>query len=292
MTHRIRSLLPSIGLGLLMLLSAFLAEAAGTRAEVRQSVENSMLVTGTVDIGIDGAVTGHSIDRPEKLPRVVLDLVVRTVPAFRFEPVLVNGKTVHARAKMGLRVVARQQDDGNFSLRLASADFGADKPIEGEEVVAKRMKPPVYPAAAYTANITGTVYLVIKVDREGKAEQVLVEQTNLTVLGNDRQMTRAREILEGASIAAARDWRFVIPTKGTAAMDDHWSVRVPVAFSLWSGPTSVATPYGKWRAYVPGPKQRVPWISDEENRRNPDALVAGVATRVGSGPKLLTPVGG
>ena len=48
---------------LALLASVFAADAAGTKADVRETVENSMLVTGTIDIGIDGAAIGHQRNR-------------------------------------------------------------------------------------------------------------------------------------------------------------------------------------------------------------------------------------
>jgi hypothetical protein len=72
-------------------------------------------------------------------------------------------------------------------------------------------------------------------------------------------------------------------------------VRVPASFALCDSRSecgkTMEPAYGTWETYVPGPKKSVPWLSDEQNRHNPDAMVAGTAQPVGSGPKLLTPLG-
>ncbi len=300
MTHRIRSLLPSIGLGLLLLLSASLAEAGGTAMAVRKTVENSMLVTGTIDIAPDGTTAAHSLDQPEKLPEFVRDLAAKATKGFRFEPVLVDGKPVRARAKMGLRVVATKQDNGDYRMRIASASFGDETKVKGEDVTSSpaMMAPPAYPMSAVASGITGTVYVIVKVDRTGAVQQAAVEQTNLTVVGNGRVMEQGRAILEKSSLVAARKWRFDVPVKGEQATQPFWSVRVPVDYQLHesgsrdSSKEELATPYGKWRAYVPGPRNRIPWISEDENRVSPDALVSGAPHTVGRGPKLLTPLKG
>lgn len=279
-----------IGFGLLLLVLAFVATAGGNRAAVRKTVENSTLVTGSIDIGTDGAVQGYRIDQKEKFADGVLAFVDAAVRSMRFEPVVVDGKVVNARARMGLRLVAREADNGEYRLRLGSASFGDEKLVEGESVTSRKMTPPSYPPAAYRSNVTGTVYLVVKVDSQGAVQDVAVEQTNLTVLGTERQMEVGRGLLERASMEAARKWAFKVPTRGEEAGKSYWSVRVPVDFLMEDDPDPHAS-YGSWRAYVPGPRHPVSWLSDEENRQSPEAMLAGTANLVGSGPKLLTPLG-
>ena len=70
--------------------------------------------------------------------------------------------------------------------------------------------------------------------------------------------------------------------------DDYWVVRVPVVFSL-DGARDAKTAYGRWEAYVPGPRNPNPWKQgDEGSAFSPDALVPGQAYLAGSGLKLLT----
>ena len=279
----------------LVLLACAFASHAATRAEIRKSAEMSMLVTGTIDIEKDGSVQHYQLDQADKLPPGVVQLLSKAVPAWRFEPVQVDGAVVRARAKMGVRVIAMQRGDGNYSLRIGSASFGEEGGLKDEVVtVAGELTPPRYPRDAVMSGVQGTVYLVVKVGRDGSVVDVTDEQVNLTVVGNERQMRDARELLAKAAIVAGRKWRFTPPTKGPDAQDDYWLLRVPTAFLLCEDPGNCKSgkpDYGTWSAYIPGPKNSVPWISEEQNRMNPDALMAGVAQPVGSGPKLLTPVG-
>lgn len=296
MTARLRALrpfLPVIGLGLLMLLASGLAESASSRAGIRKTVENSMLVTGTIDIGADGTTTGHALDQPDKLPPVVRELVAKAATGFRFEPVLVEGKPAPVRAKMGLRVVATRVDSGDYRLRVASASFDDDRAVKGEDVTSLHVVPPAYPPAAYRSGVAGTVYTVVKIDATGAVVDVAVEQTNLTVTGSEWIMAQARALLEKSAIDAARKWRFDVPTRGPKAAQASWSMRLPIDYILQDGAAGdPATPYGKWQSYVPGPRNHIPWISEDDNRARPDALVAGAAHPVGDGPKLLTPLPG
>jgi len=274
---------------LALLAGAFVAHAGGLRSDVRKTAEKSMLVTGTIDIGTDGVPFGHRLDQPEQLPDFVRKFVSEAVTFMRFVPVQVDGKVVNARAKMGVLVVARQLDNGNYQLRVGSASFGDDGP-EDQRVIKSMLTPPSYPTAAFTSNISGTTYVVVKIGRQGTVEDVAVEQTNLTSLGNELQMQRGRRLLERAVIAAAREWQFKIPTQGETADDPFWSVRVPVDFEIERGPAR-ENDYGIWHTYIPGPKQHVPWISEEENRQSPEALVAGGVYQVGRGPRLIKPLG-
>ena len=181
-------------------------------------------------------------------------------------------------------------------MHIGGASFGEASGAKGETVTAADMlKPPKYPTGAWVAGVEGTVYLVLKVGRDGKVAEAIDEQVNLYVLGNEQQMHGARKSLAKAAMAAGRNWRFNPPTAGPLVGEEFWSVRVPVDFALCDSRSEcgkkVETAYGAWKAYIPGPKNNVPWISDEQNRQNPDAVAAGEIRPVGSGPKLLTPLG-
>lgn len=280
-------------LGAMALASSTTAFAATSTALVRKSVEMSMLVTGTIDIGADGSVIKYSLDQPDKLPPAVKALAEQGVPSWRFEPVMVDGEVVSARAKMGLRVVANKQDNGNYTVGIRSTSFGDEGGAKGETVTAVKMAPPRYPEAAYMSGVQGTVYLILKIGRNGKVEDLQSQQVNLRVLGNASQMQRARDLLARAATTGAKGWTFAPPTKGAAVAEPFWSLRVPVNFELLdAGETkSKAEAYGGWQAYVPGPHTEASWTNDEEAKTSPDALVAdGSAYPVGKGPRLLTPL--
>ncbi len=284
-----------------LVLCAFVASTSTSTsagvAQVRKQVEMSLLATGVIDIDQDGTVSAHVLDQPDKLPPAVVELLGKAIPQWRFEPVEADGKVVKARTRMTVRVAANKQDDGSYQVRVNSASFSGTQDNEAGETIAVdgKMTPPRYPMQAAMAGIQGTVYLVLKIDRQGRVEEVVEEQTNLTWLGNEREMEQARSILARAAKSAASKWRYKPPTRGEQADDPHWSVRVPVEFALCDSPRecgqSTSEPYGVWQAYIPGPKNSVPWISDEDNGQSPDALVAGGAYPVGAGPRLLTRLG-
>ncbi|WP_226467620.1 energy transducer TonB [Luteimonas panaciterrae] len=276
--------------GLCLLFMAFMAVAGVSRKEVLQQMELSLLVTGSVDIEPDGHVSAYVVDQPEKLPGGVRELIAKNVPKWRFEPILVDGKAVSARAKMSLHVVAKRVDDDRFDATIDAANFGTGEQVPGVDLTVKEMKPPKYPKWAVMNGFKGTVYLVLRVDRQGAVEDVVVEQVNLRTAGTPKQMELGRNHLSRAALDAAKAWTFVPPTKGENAKQESWSIRVPVDYSLEGEDRTQK--YGRWQAYIPGPRQGIPWDTGEDgNASSPDALADGDIYMIGAGPRLLTPLG-
>jgi hypothetical protein len=282
------------------------AQASGV-AEVRKRVEASMLVTGRVTITPEGTVGGWQIDRREELPEAVANVIDAAAPGWRFESIEVDGKPAHGSARMSLLMVAERLDAERFRVSIRDGYFGRDAVRQAERAGRKRdsnddapvddqvsgvkMRAPSYPPQALDAGASGTVYLVVRVGRSGRVEEAAVEQVNLRVLGSEREMARMRDVLAKPALAAARNWEFRPPTRGESAGDSTWTVRVPVDYRI-NGDTMAR--YGRWEAYVPGPRTPVPWHLEslEEFDIAPDTLVAGEVHQVGTALKLLGPLEG
>lgn len=273
-------------IGLALLAFAGFAMASGT-AEVRKQVEASMLLTGTIDIEPDGSVAGYDIVDADKVPDYVLANVAKQVPHWRFEPVLVDGRAVRARSPMNIRMLAMPAGD-DMLVSIASASFGEYDPEATDRVTSVSLRPPRYPLNVLQLGGQGDVYLLVKVGRDGNVLDVAAEQVNLRVIGNPRQMESMRESLANAAIRAARSWTFRPPSAGDGIDEPHWVVRVPVDFSVRD---QRQPGYGAWQGYVPGPRQRPDWITEDDGGN--DALVAGGVYPVGAtgGIRLLTPLG-
>lgn len=143
------------------------------------------------------------------------------------------------------------------------------------------------------ARVGGTVYLLIKLDEQGHAAEVAVEQTNLDTAGPDRSMDRWRSALERSSLAAAKQWEFTVPPPAAGQGPQTHVLRVPVRYSL-RGPGIIGKPrYGQWDIYIPGPRQLVPWLNDPAMLSDSaDALPDDGVFPVGSGLHLTTPLSG
>lgn len=265
---------------------AALAFADG-RAEVRKQVEASMLLTGSLDIDTDGAVATYRLKQADALPKAMLDVVDRRIRGWRFEPVVVDGRAVPVRSPMQLRLVTRQ-DGENYLLRIAGVTFLGEK---GESSYSRgKLRPPKYPPEAVYKGVGGTVYLVLRVGRDGAVEDVVAEQVNLRTIGTEREMTTFRDLLGSSAIKTARTWKFVFPTEGEDADAPFMSLRVPVDFIA---PDTRLEKAGKWQAYVPGPRQGVPWRNWDASLQAADAFASdGVYRDRPSGPRLLNGVDG
>ena len=277
---------------LILMVAVLLSPVLGAKTSmqaVRQSVELSTLATGTIEISSSGSVTRYTLDQPDKLMPAVKKIAADSIPGWKFEPVLEHGVPIAARAKMNLRFVARKLENNDYQIALKSAYFGDQRADRSESAGSKRMLPPKYPVDALRAGIEGTVYLALKLDRQGNVIDAIAEQTNLNVLGTERQMQQGRKLLADASLAAARGWKLDPPVAGEHASDPFRSVRVPVAYRIGSDPHQER--YGQWTAYVPGPRQDIPWAHDyDDARESPDTLLAGIVYQMGTGLKLLTPL--
>lgn len=266
--------------GAALLLMATVAQAGGP-GEVRKQVEASLLVTGSVDIERDGSVSGFALDHADRLPTGVRELADRTIPTWKFEPVMLQGASVKARARMSLRVVAKKVEQDRYDVTIKHASFGQTKP--GEHVTAGTMAPPKYPELAARSAVKGDVFLVIKIGRDGRVMEAFAEQVNLRTIDDETGMKRWRAMFAQAATRGAMAWTFVPPTTGEEVDKPYWSARVPVSFVFHD---EKPQQYGQWQAYVPGPRETAPWVRDD--KYGSDALVAGGVYPLGAGPRLLT----
>lgn len=249
-----------------------------------------MLVTGSIEVAPDGGVYNYSLDRPERLPPSVVDLLKKSVPAWRFhfdQPV----KAIQ-RAKMSLRILAKPIDDQHESIFVSSTNFGEANANASDHVTFKDRQIPRYPLAAIESRVNGTVFLLMRVDRQGKVEQVAVEQVNLGVYGRESQMRSFRKVLGNAALEAAKNWTYNLPTTGTHVLDDHWDVRVPVAFDLHRFGAPPEDDYGQWETYIPGPREMIPWRENKARQSSSDAIPAGSVSATDQSLQLQTALGG
>ena len=192
-----------------LLAGTALADAARSAAT---PVEASMLVTGTIVAAPDGSVSSYAVDHPEKLLSGVLEIIGNTLPRWKFKPILRDGQAVVAKATMSLRIVARELAGKNFAVSVQSASFGTEAP--GESITYISRLRPKYPHDASDSGVSGTVYLLLKVGRQGSVTDVSAEQVDLRVKGPPELMKRWRDELAKASLIAGRKWTFKLPTSG------------------------------------------------------------------------------
>jgi len=264
-----------------------LALAAGPGA-ARKRAEASMLVTGDITVAPDGSVSGYTLDRQDKIPTEVVGLIARATPRWHFEPVTLDGHPVAARAHMSIRLLAQREspDSPNYVMHIAGANFGEDG-AGGETMTYATRAKPEYPPNAVAARVQGTVYLAVRVGRDGTVSDVAVEQVNLGVVGTDSQMKVWRNVLANSSMRVAKSWTFTLPTKGAHVNDPAYIARVPITYQLDHG-FAHDDRYGQWDVYVPGPKEEISWMKDAGG--SADALPDDGLYLVNTGLKLTTPL--
>ncbi|MGO4504487.1 MULTISPECIES: energy transducer TonB [unclassified Dyella] len=251
----------------------------------KDPIEASMLLSGTVEVLPDGKVGSYALYKAEKLPPAVLDLIKRVAPTWKFE--LGEAHTAPFQERMSLRIVATNADDRHMTLRVASADFSDKDEAEGATITWARRVPPVYPSLSRNNNVSGTVYLLVRVGQDGKVTDVSAEQVNLGVsVPSAARMAEFREDLAHAAIKASRYWKFQLPTSGNLVQAPYWDARIPVGFIMSSGSE---TPYGEWDVYVPGPREHIAWAEDSALvAEAPDAIPDGSIHLLGSGTHLIS----
>ena len=272
-----------------LLVCSFAVYAEKAPDAVQKQVESALYVTGTIDITPAGDVVAHTLDLPEKLPKGIVDMAARLLPQWKFEPIALQGKAI-SRSKMNLLFVGKKLDEGKYSVELRSATFSGDSPEASVGLAPKGRRLPDYPVGFANAGISGTVFLMVKIGRDGKVINVDASHVNLRAIGSESQMNQWRKALARNSIAVARQWTFVPPKSGPAADKPYWLGTLPFDFYI-EGQEPPA--YGKWRTYVAGPKALIPWENEKLIAEgSTDALTPNTFHTAGSGRRLLTPLAG
>lgn len=278
------------------LLCGLLAGVAQSAPAEPPAIEASMQVTGTLSVDEAGVVTGYALDQREKLPPPVVELLAKTLPTVRFQPVLHDGRPSAVQAKMTLQVVAHRIDPQHAAVALQAAHFvetsmdTTTAPATNFVSIARRV-PITYPPKATMAGLSGTVYVALRIDRTGHVVDAQARQVNLRYLDKAERMDHWREVLALPTLERVRQYTFHVPTTGPHADDAYFSGVLCVVYLFED---QHLPGYGEWDSHIPGPKQDIAWL-DADNRGavdNTGALANGEFALAGSGMKLLTPLDG
>ena len=268
--------------------------SAQTARAVRATAEMSMVLSGHIEITADGSVSTLVLDQKSMLSPSIASFVEGTIAGWRFEPTLRDGKAVATRAPMRVRLRGKSMADGGYEVSMTSVNFSEYDPKATDSVTDRRMTPPRYPEEVYRNGGQGEVVLMVKVARDGTVADVVAEQVNMAVIGPERTLAKMRDSLAKASVSSARKWTFTPPTTGEDSTRDSWTVRVPVNFALNNDRNAGPERLGRWRVFIPGPRQAVPWRrADPIEQAGTDLLQEGGVYMVDGarrGVRLLTPL--
>ena len=272
-------------LGMLLSASTYAAGPGG----VRKTVEASMQVTGEVVIAPDGTLRSYVLDKPEALPAEVKALLARYLPACEFNVVTASGKPEVVTAKMSLQVVVRQNETGGSTISVNGSQF--QDPDTPKHIDTVDMTPPHFPMDAVRAGMSGTVYVVLRLNPDGSVAEAHAEQVDMTVVASDNILRQGRNLLTKAALVKARQWRFKISPEALAE-GGAINVRVPIDFTFVPKQVEESSVYGKWRGYVPGPYRPIPWRPEAVADRGLGALLAGALYPLDTRIKLRNTPGG
>lgn len=257
------------------LLLAFTALAAQA-GEPASAPEMSMTATGEIVIAPDGSVREHKLDKG--LAAAIETLIDTSVRAWRFEPILIDGRAVIATTRMSLELTAVPTAEGDYTLTLSSASFGVPASYG-------KLTRPHFPKAALREQVGARSLLIARLDAQGQVVAVHAYQTSLSRNLHEARARKMRELFETAGIKAVMQWKFT-PGETLDGVVMGGSFSVPVEFDVTSHPGD-----NHWHAYVPGPISPAPWI--DENRVaqvDTDALADGDIGPLDSRFKLTSDV--
>lgn len=249
-----------------------------------------MLVTGWIEVMPDGSVHTYSIDQSEKIPVAITDLIQKNVPKWQFK--LDDHDNVIRRARMNIRILAKRVDDQHDSIAISGASFGEADPHPTDHITYKNRPPLHYPRDAVDARIGGTVFLYVRIGRDGGVQNIAVEQVNLDAYGSEAQMRHYRKVFGENALNAIKSWTFNPPTTGKHVMDPYWDGVIPVSFNINVIGAPKTDTYGKWEAYIPGPRETIPWAKSSHLASSPDTIPEGSFSQVDQPVELKTALDG
>jgi hypothetical protein len=273
-------------MGLLCLMATGVAWGADSSA-AQQQIEASLDVSGSLAVDDKGNVTSHTIDHPEKLSPGVVGLIGKTIPTLHFKPVLRDGQPHAVEANMYLVLVANHVDAQNVSIRIRSARFTESEPPSSGRVRIRKRGEVQFPSEAMREGLGGTVYVAVRIGRNGRVMDAQAQQVNLRKVGSEEAMHHWRDVLSKPTLAAIRKFTFRIPSTGPEADHAEFSGILPVIFNIGQGQPR----YGQWNSYVPGPRESITWYDDKEDTRSSEAVPPGTFAQAGTALTLLTPLG-
>lgn len=265
--------------GLLLLL--LLAAASSTQAQGMQAKNREVRLDVSGEIGIDpqGAVYDYQI-RTILTPEV-RQLVDRAVRQWTFEPVVRDGKPVHAKSGMHLTLAALPVDQG-YQLRIDGVRFLGGRPVE-------KMVPPKYPRDATRVGVNATVLVAVHVDATGKVLDAVASRSALVGARATERVAEAwRKRFEASSVAAAKKWQFR-PADLAAGDAPEITIIVPITYRMADAPDSMLE---GWRAELAGPSHPIPWLSVDKQQFDANGLKEGQSLALDNPMKLQTAVVG
>lgn len=198
--------------------------------------------TGELVVDADGRVVSVELDH-KQLGAKAMDAFEQRILSWRFEPVIVDGRAVPARARVHLDMLAKAMPGTEgLQLEIRQAWFSeppdAKKPKEfGEEAAVDSstdgdsgLSPPQYPLAPLMEGAGGTVWLLVRVGADGEVTEVGTRAAELRTVFTftPRRQKHHMRAFALAAEQAAKGWKLpgcknmvvIVPVKFVMPGDD------------------------------------------------------------------------
>lgn len=244
------------------LIALLLALLAGPAFAEEPQVFNAV-TTGEIVVDAEGRVVSVKLDHKE-LGAKVMGAFEERIRGWLFEPVIVDGQAVPAKAYMLLDLLAKsvpgtegmqlEVRQVNFSEPPGSRSEAADgsAPARASDS-GLRMTPPLYPSEPLRRGAGGRVQLLVRVGADGQVTEVATHSAELRTVFSATERERklyARAFMRAAE-RAAKNWSLPAFAGGT--------VVVPVKF-FPDGDTG-----RRWAPILRVPHEQPVWMADDED---------------------------
>lgn len=180
--------------------------------------------SGTLGIDTQGRVTEVNFDK--SFGDAVDAPLINKIKAWRFEPIVEDGRAVAAIAHFNLALQAELANSASDALKIVDVAF-VDPPGQSKPLF-KNIQAPKYPRRQLQNGFGAEVIVRVETDAQGKVLNVAAEGGWLTGPPTlESRQTKAFEDFVSASIKAVSVWDFT----GVASAE-HRSFSLPIRFAI------------------------------------------------------------
>lgn len=242
-----------------------------------QDKELRLDVAGEIGIDPQGAVYDYSIGTI--LTPELKALVGKAVQKWKFEPVMRDGKAVHAKSGMRLILAAVPVATG-YQMRIENIRFLGTRQVQ-------RMVPPRYPMNPMRAGVGAVVLVAVRVGENGDVLDVAAAQSRLIgARGSEKSVDSVRKVFEKSSLDAAKHWKY-LPADVAAGDAPETTLLVPVEYRL----EGMFVDQNGWQE-GPSAAKPIPWLSAEQQKYDAKGLKQGESIALDSPLKFKQEVVG
>lgn len=225
-----------------------------------QDKELRLDVAGEIGIDPQGAVYDYNIGTI--LTPELKALVGKAVQQWKFEPVMRDGKAVHAKSGMRLILAAVPVASG-YQMRIENVRFLGTRQV-------RRMEPPRYPMDPLKAGVGAVILVAVRVGENGDVLDVAPAQTRLIgATRSEKSAENMRKVFEKSSLEAAKRWKYH-PADVAAGDAPETTLLVPVEYRL----EGMFADQNGWQE-GPSAAKPIPWLPADKQRYDAKGLKQG-----------------